>query len=66
MQQNQILINNNWKELYKNLVDKCNNISDYQKEMLKFILEIYYNNKNNSIIKNEIQAKQIESMIRNN
>ena len=57
---------NNWKELLKKLVDKCNNYNDYQKEFLKVLLDMYYEGRKNTLIQNDAQAKLIESMINGN
>ena len=61
-------INNdkNWKEFLKKMVDNCNNYSDYQKEFLKILLDMYYEGRKNTLIQNDIQAKLIESIINGN
>lgn len=57
-------IENNWKKVAKEIVDKSNNYNEYQKEVFKFILEMFYSDRKKSIIKNEEQAKLIEYMIK--
>lgn len=54
----------NWKETAKKIVDKSNNYNDYQKEVFKFILEMFYYDRKKSIIKSEEQAKIIEEMVK--
>ena len=61
-----IKVEDNWKELSKNLVDQCNNYNDFQKAILKCFLESYYEGRKNTIIQNDIQAKYIETIIKGN
>ena len=35
-----IKTDDNWKELIKNMVDKCDNLNEFQKEIMKFCLEM--------------------------
>ena len=50
--QDKIKVEDNWKELSKNLVDQCNNYNDFQKAILKCFLESYYEGRKNTIIQN--------------
>ncbi len=37
-----IKVDNNWKELAKEMTDKCIVLNDIQKRILKFCLEMYH------------------------
>lgn len=58
-----INIDKNWKEALKKMIDNCNNYNDYQKEIFKLALDLYYEGRKNTLIRNEVQAKYIEQMI---
>ena len=64
--ENMIKVQDNWKEFLKNLVDQCNNYNDFQKAILKYLLESYYEGVKNTIIQNDMQAKYIETIINGN
>lgn len=63
--QEKIDIDNNWKIFAKKLVENNNNYNDYEKEVLKFILDMYHEYNKSVIIKNEQQAKFLEKLINN-
>ncbi len=63
--ENKLNNENEWKEIAKKMVDMCNTYNEYQKELLKFLLECYYEERKNSIIQNDKQAKLLASIIKN-
>lgn len=46
-----INVDNNWKEVVKGMVDKCNNLNDFQKELIKFCLEMQHEDNKKQILK---------------
>lgn len=56
----------NCKELASNIIDNMNNYTQIQKDILKFILEIYHENRKSSIIKCDKQAEMIEKLMKEN
>ena len=55
-----------WKEFDKKVLEKSKNFNDYQKEILKALLDLYYEDRKNSILTSKAQAKLIESIINEN
>lgn len=56
----------NCKELASNIIDNMDNYTQIQKDILKFILEIYHENRKSSIIKCDKQAEMIEKLMKEN
>lgn len=56
----------NCKELASNIIDNMDNYTQIQKDILKFILEIYHKNRKSSIIKCDKQAEMIEKLMKEN
>ena len=56
----------NCKELASNIIDNMDNYTQIQKDILKFILEIYHENRKSSIIKCDKQAEMIEKLRKEN
>lgn len=56
----------NCKELASNIIDNTDNYNQIQKDILKFILEIYHKNRKSSIIKCDKQAEMIEKLMKEN
>ena len=56
----------NCKEFASNIVDNTDNYNQIQKDILKFILEIYHEDRKSSIIKCDKQAKMIEKLMKEN
>ena len=56
----------NCKELASNIIDNMDNYTQIQKDILKFILEIYHENRKSSIIKCYKQAEMIEKLMKEN
>ena len=48
-----IKTDDNWKELIKNMVDKCDNLNEFQKEIMKFCLEMQNEENKKKIINQE-------------
>lgn len=48
-----IKADDNWKELIKNMVDKCDNLNEFQKEIMKFCLEMQHKENKKEIINQE-------------
>lgn len=55
--------NNNWKEMAKKIVEDNNYYYDYEKEILKFLLEMYHEHNKSKIIKNDQQAQMLEKLL---
>ncbi len=53
-----IKVDDNWKELVKNMVDKCDNLNDFQKEVMKFCLEMQHEENKKKIINQENKNNQ--------
>ena len=56
----------NCKELASNIIDNMDNYTQIQKDILKFILELYHENRKSSIIKCDKQAEMIEKLMKEN
>lgn len=56
----------NCKELASNIIDNMDDYTQIQKDILKFILEIYHENRKSSIIKCDKQAEMIEKLMKEN
>ena len=54
------------KELASNMVDNVDNYNQVQKDILKFLLEIYQENRKSSIIKCDKQAEMLEKLMKEN
>lgn len=54
------------KELASNMVDNVDNYNQVQKDILKFLLEIYHENRKSSIIKCDKQAEMLEKLMKGN
>lgn len=54
---------NNWKEMAKKIVEDNNCYYDYEKEILKFLLEMYHEHNKSKIIKNDQQAQMLEKLL---
>lgn len=54
---------NNWKEMAKKIVEDNNYYYDYEKEILKFLLEMYHEHNKSKIIKNDQQAQMLEKLL---
>ena len=54
--QEKIERDNTWKEIAKKIVEDNENYNDYEKEMLKFILDMYHEHNKSVIIRNNQQA----------
>ena len=48
--ENEINIDNCWKEIIKTMIDKSNNINDFTKEFLKLATELQHEENKNRII----------------
>ncbi len=48
-----IKTDDNWKELIKHMVDKCDNLNEFQKEIMKFCLEMQHEENKKKIINQE-------------
>lgn len=64
--QQKINIVNNWKTIAKKIVESNYNYNNYEKEVLKFLLDIYHEYNKSVIIKNEKQAQIIEKLLNQN
>ena len=53
-------------KLFEKEKDNTDNYNQIQKDILKFILEIYHENRKSSIIKCDKQAKMIEKLMKEN
>ena len=61
--QQKINIVNNWKTIAKKIVESNYNYNNYEKEVLKFLLDMYHEYNKSVIIKNEKQAQIIEKLL---
>ena len=61
--QEKISIDNNWKTIAKKIIEMNCNYNDYEKEVLKFLLDMYHEYNKSVIIKNEQQAQIIEKLL---
>lgn len=59
-----ICFDNICKKFASNILDSTNNLDEMQKDILKFLLEIYHEDRKKSIIKNENYAEIIEKIIK--
>lgn len=64
--QEKINIDNNWKTIAKKIVEMNYNYNDYEKEVLKFLLDMYHEYNKSVIIKNDQQAQIIENLLNQN
>lgn len=48
-----IKVDADWKELSKNIVDKRNNLNDFQKEIMKFCLEMQHEENKKRLLVNK-------------
>ena len=64
--QEKISIDNNWKTIAKKIIEMNYNYNDYEKEVLKFLLDMYHEYNKSVIIKNEQQAQIIEKLLNQN
>lgn len=64
--QQKINIVNNWKTIAKKIVESNYNYNNYEKEVLKFLLDMYHEYNKSVIIKNEKQAQIIEKLLNQN
>lgn len=54
------------KELDKKAIDECNGLNYYQRELYKLILDMYYEDRKNTITKYYTQEKVIQSIVNRN
>lgn len=64
--QEKINIDNNWKMIAKKIVEMNCNYNDYEKDVLKFLLDMYHEYNKSVIIKNERQAQMLENLLKQN
>ena len=64
--QEKISIDNNWKTIAKKIIEMNYNYNDYEKEVLKFLLDMYHEYNKSVIIKNKQQAQIIEKLLNQN
>lgn len=64
--QEKISIDNNWKTIAKKIVEINYNYNDYEKEVLKFLLDMYHEYNKSAIIKNDQQAQILEKLLKQN
>lgn len=64
--QQKINIVNNWKTIAKKIVESNYNYNNYEKDVLKFLLDMYHEYNKSVIIKNEKQAQIIEKLLNQN
>lgn len=64
--QEKIERDNVWKEIAKKIVEDNENYNDYEKEMLKFILDMYHEHNKSVIIRNNQQAQMLENLLKQN
>lgn len=64
--QQKIYIVNDWKTIAKKIVESNYNYNNYEKEVLKFLLDMYHEYNKSVIIKNEKQAQIIEKLLNQN
>lgn len=64
--QEKISIDNNWKTIAKKIIEMNYNYNDYEKEVLKFLLDMYHEYNKSVIIKNEQQAQILENLLKQN
>ena len=64
--QEKISIDNNWKTIAKKIIEMNCNYNDYEKEVLKFLLDMYHEYNKSVIIKNKQQAQIIEKLLNQN
>lgn len=64
--QEKINIDNNWKMIAKKIVEMNCNYNDYEKDVLKFLLDIYHEYNKSVIIKNDRQAQMLENLLKQN
>ena len=64
--QEKISIDNNWKTIAKKIIEMNYNYNDYEKEVLKILLDMYHEYNKSVIIKNEQQAQILENLLKQN
>lgn len=64
--QEKISIDNNWKTSAKKIIEMNYNYNDYEKDVLKFLLDMYHEYNKSVIIKNEQQAQILENLLKQN
>lgn len=64
--QEKINIDNNWKMIAKKNVEMNCNYNDYEKDVLKFLLDMYHEYNKSVIIKNDRQAQMLENLLKQN
>lgn len=64
--QEKISIDNNWKTIAKKIIEMNYNYNDYEKEVLKFLLDMYHEYNKSVIIKNDQQAQILENLLKQN
>lgn len=52
-----------WKTIAKEIVDRNDNYDEYEKEVIKFILDMYHEHNKSKIIRNAQQAKLMQKLI---
>lgn len=57
---------NNWKEITKKIVEDNTNYSDYEKEHIKFLLDLYHEHNKSVIIKNVQQSQLSARLLKEN
>lgn len=64
--QEKISIDNNWKIIAKKIVEMNYNYNDYEKEVIKFLLDMYHEYNKSVLIKNDQQAQILENLLKQN
>ncbi len=64
--QEKINIDNNWKMIAKKIVEMNCNYNDYEKDVLKILLDMYHEYNKSVIIKNDRQAQMLENLLKQN
>ena len=64
--QEKINIDNNWKMIAKKIVEMNCNYNDYEKDVLKFLLDMYHEYNKSVIIKNDRQAQMLKNLLKQN
>ena len=64
--QKKINMDNNWKMIAKKIVEMNCNYNDYEKDVLKFLLDMYHEYNKSVIIKNDRQAQMLENLLKQN
>ena len=64
--QEKISIDNNWKTIAKKIIEMNYNYNDYEKDVLKFLLDMYHEYNKSVIIKNDQHAQILENLLKQN